>query len=172
MKKLQKMHPNDVFTKLSLDGFYYGALGKAAIKNRDRSQIFSKYDEKKRILYVGQLWALWINESEYQNTKSLPSQGSNRACSTLGTLITASQGVWEDANILSPAERFARGLTNASSTKTLYPNDICYELQELCVDLINYRAKGDENKVTVHQAFSREIAEVVSVFHLRQRLPC
>ncbi|RYP08860.1 hypothetical protein DL765_008666 [Monosporascus sp. GIB2] len=144
MKRLCELYKGDVFPRKTLDRFYYGALEEKTIAGRDQSQVFSKHSGVVRhILYVGQLWALWIGED---------------------TLITASQGDWGGADISSPARRFAQ---SRSVTTTPRPADIFYQLQELCVDLVNYHGTGggcndQECTVSVREAFSREIANIAN----------
>ncbi|KAK6062833.1 hypothetical protein SCUP515_12985 [Seiridium cupressi] len=142
LNNLCNLYPGNVFPRQSLDGFYYEGLDHSAIKGRDLSQVYSKQggDTPKRILYVGQLWALWIGHR---------------------TLITASQGDWSGADIQSPARRYAR----KSRPKTGTPIDIFYELQELCVDLVNHRVacdlhSVDDRTISVHRAFSHAITQV------------
>lgn len=75
MTELRERYADNVFTRKTLDRFYYDALDDNTIVGRDQSQIFSKHNSGavKHILYVGQLWALRIGEGKFclQNPLSL-----------------------------------------------------------------------------------------------------
>jgi len=73
MNKLCEEYADNVFPKKTLDHFYYEALDQKTIVGRDQSQIFSKHSGAvQHMLYVGQLWALWIGDSRFvcKNIKS------------------------------------------------------------------------------------------------------
>lgn len=59
--------------------------------------------------------------------------------------------------------------------KTPRPADIFYELQELCVDLVNYqvtgvKCNGKDCTMSVQEAFTHEIAKIVSISEFS--IPC